>query len=59
MVEFVKVALGECNFLNCATLATIFTQDSEVLQVVKTLALVCMVLVIDLYVFVCICLYPH
>ena len=37
------------------SLATIFTQDSEVLQVVKTLALVCMVLVIDLYVFVCIC----
>lgn len=37
------------------SLATIFTQDTEVLQVIRTLALVCMVLLIDLYVFVCIC----
>lgn len=39
------------------SLATIFTQDSEVLQVVRSLVLVSVLLMIDLSVFVCICLY--
>lgn len=38
------------------SLATIFTQDSEVLQVVRSLVLVSVLLLIDFSVFVCICL---
>jgi len=37
-------------------LATIFTQDSEVLLVVRSLVLVSVLLLIDLSLFVCICL---
>lgn len=45
---FLTVILGA----SFVSLATIFTQDPEVLQVVRTLALVCMVLLIDLSVLV-------